>query len=91
MSATTMAPVYAYAVIAGPGMVGSGKHAVEYCTDDRARALAYAARATRQYRDGMARHGGSSGQYVAVEWGQPRAATWYDDMRPRALTADASV
>jgi len=65
---TTTTQATRYAVIAGPGMHGSGEQVrAYYTTADRDRALKYAARATREFQLGMRPYGGSSGRYRVVE------------------------
>ena len=74
---------YAYAVFPSPGCYGDGQVSPVYCTDDRGRALDKARRMTAGYQRAMSRHGGSSGGYVAREWGRPRQdAAWADMMPP---------
>lgn len=71
MNTTKAAPkTYAFAVIAGPGMYGSGDTVRVACrTNDRQKAKAKAAKLTREYQDGMKKYGGSSGFYRVIDWG----------------------
>lgn len=64
---------YRFAVIPGPGMHGDWYTAIR-CTDSRDVAIREAKLATRKHREAMARHGGSSGCFVAVEWDRGRNA-----------------
>ncbi len=76
---------YPYAVIRSAGCTGQGSVAVTsvHMTADAAKQRA--ARLTRQHQALMARHGGTSGGYVAVEWGRTRNQHFWDDMRPKAI------
>lgn len=66
-----MARKYKYAVIPSQGMYGSASRVeAVYRTDDLRRAKARAESLTRSYRDGMRRHGGTSGGYRVIKWGQ---------------------
>ena len=59
---------YTYAVVESRGMHGSGeKVRAVYRTNDLARAKKKAEKFTREYRESMERHGGSSGGYRVVE------------------------
>ena len=63
--------MYRYAVIAGPGMYGSGSTVYTvYRTDDLQRAKKKAAALTASYRSVMRRYGGTSGFYRVIEWGE---------------------
>ena len=65
-----MARKYKYAVIPSQGMYGSGSNVnTLYRTDDLTRAKQRAASMSRAHRDGMKRHGGTSGGYRVIEWG----------------------
>lgn len=64
-----------YAVIASAGRHGSGDLVVPaYTTTDLARAKKRAEKMTREFRAGMAKHGGTSGGYVVVEGS--RSSRW---------------
>mgnify|MGYP003405253007 FL=1 len=64
-----------FAVIQSAGRYSSGEMVTPvFATDDKARAVRAAAKATVEYQATMAKRGGSSGGYIAVEWGYaPRA------------------
>ena len=68
MATTT---IFTYAVIESAGMHGSSETVwAHYRTNDLGRAQARARALTAQYQELMRRHGGSSGHYRVVAWGQ---------------------
>ena len=76
---------YPYAVIASPGTTGSGPQVAVSCHRTREAAIRAARRASREYREAMERHGGTTGGYLAVQWGLPRWRQWWPDMPPLPL------
>ena len=66
---------YAYAVIEGPGMHDGAEELVTlFRGDNLARGCQVAREATDSYRKAMSRHGGSSGGYRVVRWGEAGVA-----------------
>lgn len=71
MTTTKTTKTYAYAVVPTQGMYGSGDSVrVAHRTDSLEVARKKAASLTRGYQAGMQPHGGSSGGYRVIEWGQ---------------------
>lgn len=71
-----------FSVIPGPGMYGQGK--VKVCSRHKTAEAANKAaeKATMEYREAMAKHGGTSGCFLAVEF---EGSEFWSDCPPSAI------